>query len=590
MKRNLIIAALLLFVVNIYAQIPNWAVHPNYTDIKLLGNGYYVVSKDGKYGILNSSEQEVIPLMYDSISPFRDHLALLFINNEFVAYTNDKGILYDVSQENYVVGENALFRDGHLLVVNKKGYYFINGETHAVLGPYSSAFPFSEGYAKVNIPKSNKHIFDGTNYCKYLSVKDEIIELPIEDATTEEKNNMVDFISTVSNGKSIVVIKKRVYEYDVKANSLTPLSSDGTDNKKSRLFTNERPIRITKGNDDGCCIQLQKGEMEFDSFMRLIRINSHGNLIKQNKVIPVEEKKSESLLRSLTYYGSPLLGISYDNKEILPAQFESVKEIIGNEAVVKSNGKYGVVKIEEKEQYQLILNDNVDIGFEHKTAIAKLKAVCPPFMIPSQVLLSSEDESCQINVETRAENKNIESSTLTYDCTLTIPDEIDLNLTSANISIGMIYDGLKYVSRTLKYNAWYINNYSVEIVRHPVSNSVLNLDVIVRNSNSNNRNFFKTVSLETNESIISTISKVTEELYAVKIYGWKNDVINFDINVMEDGCPTLEYPFRFEVRSNVEAKQTKSEPTNTIATVKPKVKKVTSSKSSKEVKKVYVPN
>ena len=295
-------------------------------------------------------------------------------------------------------------------------------------------------------------------------------------------------------------------------------------------------------------------------------------------------------MKSLTYYDSPLLGLSYDNKEILPAQFESVKEVIGNEAIVKSNGKYGAVKIEDKEQYQLILNDNVDIGFEHKTAMAKLKAVCPPFMIPSLVLLSSEDGNCQINVETRAENKNIESSTLTYDCTLTIPDEIDLNLTPANVSIGMVYDGLKYVSRTIKYNAWYINNYSVEIVRHPVSNSILNIDVIVRNSNSNNRNYFKTVSLETNDSIISTISKVTEELYAVKIYGWKSNVINFDINVMEDGCPTLEYPFRFEVRNNVEAKRTKSEPTNTIATVKPKVKKVTSSKSSKEVKKVYVPN
>ena len=99
MKRNLIIVALLLLATSVHAQIPNWAVHPNYTDINLLGNGYYIVSKNGKYGMLNSLEDEVIPIVYDSISPFKEHFALLFNNKKFVAYTNDRGNLYEVSTD-----------------------------------------------------------------------------------------------------------------------------------------------------------------------------------------------------------------------------------------------------------------------------------------------------------------------------------------------------------------------------------------------------------------------------------------------------------------------------------------------------------
>ena len=50
--KNIFIAALLTLSAPALAQVPQWALHPEYSSIKLLGNEHYVVSKNGKYGIL----------------------------------------------------------------------------------------------------------------------------------------------------------------------------------------------------------------------------------------------------------------------------------------------------------------------------------------------------------------------------------------------------------------------------------------------------------------------------------------------------------------------------------------------------------
>ena len=77
MKRIILFAILFGPALCLKAQIPFWAIHPNYTSITMLGNGLYVVSQNGKYGMLNSDEEVIVPLIYDGISAFSSHTALL---------------------------------------------------------------------------------------------------------------------------------------------------------------------------------------------------------------------------------------------------------------------------------------------------------------------------------------------------------------------------------------------------------------------------------------------------------------------------------------------------------------------------------
>ncbi len=118
MTRKIFLAVLLLHAVNFMAQIPHWAIHPDYTSIKMLGNGNYVVLQNGKYGMLNAEEEIVVPLKYDNISAFSSNTALLYQGGKFIAFVNDRGKVTDVASKEYVPQEGCLFADGYLPVKN----------------------------------------------------------------------------------------------------------------------------------------------------------------------------------------------------------------------------------------------------------------------------------------------------------------------------------------------------------------------------------------------------------------------------------------------------------------------------------------
>ena len=546
MIRKFLFAALLLPTVSLMAQIPRWAIHPEYTSIKILGNGFYIVSQNGKYGMLNANEDVIVPLKYDNISTFSSHTALLYQGEKFVAFVNDRGKVTEIANNDFYPQEGCLFTDGYLPVRNTTGCYFINAETGETIGPYSEEMPFNEGYAVVKEPKSLKHIFDGSSVLRCLSAKTgKTVTISYDKSDDED----LDFISSSSNGKSIVVIKKRVFEYDYKSGTITPLSSDGTDNKKSRVFVTERPVVPTK-TETGYVIQLKQGNMTFDSQMRLTGIHYNGHELQTFE--PPKEIKPEknSSFKCVSFTGTKLLGLSYNGNVFLPAQFEEVGMLWGNDALVKNNGKYGVVTVDTKNSCRYMLNDNLDIGFEHKAIKTNVKVVCPPFMKLPLMSLTSIDDNCLINTDTRKETSNVESVVLSYECTLSIPEKIGLERTPSFATIELKYDGLKFVPQEISFNTWYINNYTVELPKHQIINQILDIDILVKNSTSGLQAYFKDVAIETEDSVSCSITKITEELYNARIYGWKSDKVNFNIDVTEDGCPTITYGFCLDVKQN----------------------------------------
>ena len=89
--RKIVVAALLLMTTVAQAQVPHWNLHPRYASIEMLGNGCYLVSNNGKYGMMNDKEKEIVPLQYEKVSPFRTHAALLYNQGKFVGYMSDQG-------------------------------------------------------------------------------------------------------------------------------------------------------------------------------------------------------------------------------------------------------------------------------------------------------------------------------------------------------------------------------------------------------------------------------------------------------------------------------------------------------------------
>jgi hypothetical protein len=554
MMKYIVSILLFLFTISVHAQIPRWEVHPEYNKIKLLGTGFYVVTKDGKNGMIDANEKVIIPLKYDSISPFRSHAALLFNNEKFVAYVSDTGVLKDVSNKYYQVIGLPFFSDGYVVVYNNSGYYYIPAKGGEPIGPYAEAAPFFEGYARVKVPKSQKHILDGASTNRYISANTgEVIDLPDADIEADD----IDFISSSNNGKSIMVVKKRVYEYNFKNRTLTPLAMDGnTNNKKSRVFTADR-VEKPEETEDGFFIILKKGIMYFDKHMRLTKIQYEG---QEEQSFPIPEQPLpvyESQLKARSYPDeeTKLLGITYRDVEILPAQFEEVSQLWGNEALVKKNGKYGVVIVDTNNSCHYILNGNQDLGFAHKTVDTEIKVVCPPYMKPSLMTLVSLDENCIINKDTRREVSNVESSTLAYQCTMNIPEEISLERAPSITTFSMNYDGLIYSENTLEFKTWYIFNYAVEVTKSAYADKTLDLEISVRNKLPENKIYFKDIEIEETDSMSVQITKITEETYKARILNWSGKRV-IDISVVEDGCPSISTTCALDIKGTHADSQT----------------------------------
>lgn len=582
MMKNIVLAALLFMTTSVGAQVPRWVLHPKYDNIEMLGNGFYLVTNNGRTGVMNASEKEVVPLQYDKVSPFNTHYALVYKDGRFVGYMSDQGRVKEFPAGQYQVAEQPSFYDGYLVVSNINGYFYLRASDDEVIGPFTGAMPFTEGYAVVKVPNNPKKVLGGDYTIQVLSAKTGKLErLNLGEYDTDD----VDFISGVSNGKSIIVLKKRFHEYDFSKGTLTPIHIDGNiANKKSRVMANERPVQVMSG-ENGFLVQFKTGQMTFDPLMRLTSIEYVGQGKKGVDVPEVAKEEKKSPIQSKAFPGTDLLGLNYNGKEILSAQFEKVSALWGNEAQVMTGGKYGILSVDPDHSCRFVLNDNMAIGFEHKTATTNIKAVCPPYMKPSLMTLNSEDENCHINIDTRKENTNVETAVLSYQCSMDIPEEIGLDKSSTNTKFALNYDGLKLTAKVLPFDTWYVNNYTVQIMKHNIEGSVLNAEILVNNGAMGGKNFFRDVQVEAEDSVVCNLTKITEEMYQARFYGWKDGTLRFSVDITEDGCPTLSYARSIAINTGKKTGKSEEE-APVVAQAKIKRKAKARPTARKEEKKV----
>ena len=94
------------------------------------------------------------------------------------------------------------------------------------------------------------------------------------------------------------------------------------------------------------------------------------------------------------------------------------------------------------------------------------------------------------------------------------------------------------------------------MLSHQINGSVLTAEILVRNTGTHDRTYyFRDVTIDVADSTICTISKVTEEMYSARLYEWKGDEVKFSVDITEDGCPTISYPFAISVRNSTANKK-----------------------------------
>lgn len=536
-RRNLLFVLMILFgSFSTNAQIAKWIVYPEYDNIEMLDNGLLKVTKNGKVGLLNKSGAPVLPVEYEKISAFYEDRALLFKNGRFVAITDLYGTVIDLSNEYYdLVEDFDRFYSDYLIVKKNNLYYYLNRDGRIALGPYLKAYPFSEGWACVT---GMDNLYDHVNE----------IGKSFYDVTGVIKND-ISFISSFYNGKAIIAIRKKFYTVDKEMYRITPISIDETQNKKSLVVAMDKVISVHNMNN-GYVVNTINGKFFFDNSMRLTKMELQGNDPVVN-TFPEKIKRDVSSLFKIITDGE-LFGLSYETNEILPPQFEDVSYIEDDLAFVKSNGYYGVVSVDKHNDFIFKLNDNENIGFNHRSYTSKLTVYIPSYLKCSKVTAISNSDDCEIQIETRSEYENIEKNALTYNCRLYIPmDLTDDTLKIHDYNFSLMYDGFLSKKYKVSISEWHVKyyeinisntNYSLESVTDTIS---IEFDLIKTDVAKNDEtNYYKNVEvIAANMTEQPVLNKITENHYSFQISNIDQERVLFTIKITEEGCPSIKYPF-----------------------------------------------
>lgn len=124
-------------------------IYPEETGFKLIKNGYVVVKKNGKYGLIDTKGNIVLDMQYDDLDPFIEDLALAKKNNKYGFLDKDKNIAIPFEYD-----DAWSFRNGLAKVqiiknsIPKYGFVDKNGK-QIIAVEYDEATSFYNGKAFV---------------------------------------------------------------------------------------------------------------------------------------------------------------------------------------------------------------------------------------------------------------------------------------------------------------------------------------------------------------------------------------------------------------------------------------------------------
>ena len=310
-KRFTIVAFLCAIPILMFAQTIQWAVRPTSAQLESYGE-LYKVRRNGKIGLIDRHERTIIPVAYDSITPFRNGYALLLNNRgdkmkiEAVVSDGDydiQPVLYEVYATNY-----PWFSEGKMPVEGNSGWGYLGTDGNmAIPCQFQIAYPFSEGVASVKIKDKAYYINRDMDY------------LNIEGAEWG-----LVYASTFSGNEAVIYTKNlKGYVIDKKGRQIRPYKVDA-----KNIKTNSYDHSV--GN---------KAQMYNDQV---------SNLAIDNSYIVYEENR--------------MFGYKRNGRVLVPPQFESAEPVRGDYANVRFKGQNGVIRFVDGDVDVRVVDSSVKIN------------------------------------------------------------------------------------------------------------------------------------------------------------------------------------------------------------------------------------
>lgn len=552
----------------LYGQNAVWQIHPQYNKIDVYENFFCVGQKQDSVFFWKMDGTLIHQDAKLEVSALKDGASVVMeAGTSFLRgiLTND-GNYYSVQERRYSIDNDyPYFSNGYLCVREGNDYYFLDKTGKVNYGPFPVAYPFSHGFALVkkyrNVEKKKDEYFD------YITSTGYEIVLPLKN------HSDIDFASSVNDeGYAIVVIGKKVFKYNTKDWGFEQMSTDGTSDKKARVFTQEsHPTLMIQ--DEKYVLTLKQGKMLFDKRMVLKEIHYAGIdpiLVDEKTSLPY--KYTSHMTRSNAEGGK--YGILYYDKEFLPHQFREVTCLTNNLAVVATDEGFGILRVYPNDNLEFILNNNKKIDFLHPTYQTKVMVKMPTYMTAKLGKIEAvyKENICIINNTSRHNIENEEVSAIEYDCELYIPQELPTEEVCKMYHFSMLYDGIRSRTYEICASMWYVMQYVVEITKQDfsVAADVEEIEVefqlakssFVLDSENMNHSIMIAVVNQDNQEIEYT--KIRENLYSFKVQMDNKDQQTFNIRVNEEGCPYVNYPHTITVFQTEETDKNKKATTKNV--------------------------
>ncbi|MDE5870675.1 MAG: WG repeat-containing protein [Muribaculaceae bacterium] len=452
--------------------------------------------------------------------------------------------------------------DNGFLIAKRKGKFtmFSKDAKEQDLPELATIYPFTNGYAVYmayeNPEKLKKPYY---NYLKPDGLPLERFMLKEKDKEKPIEPKKIRFLSAVDkDGKSIAVIKDKLYQFNASDESLTPILMGDESEKKRHLtvLSNNDQDFIGVPNEN-LRFQARYGkdqqeEYEFDNRLRLISKEKS----KTNKPSSPATPSSNIESNIDIYQENGVYGLILNGKDSIPCQFEQVGLTYGNNAFVKSKGKWGVLELVSDINVDLNLNNGEVITFRHQNFPTQLHIDVPCSIQSKGIRIdATEIEGCSIDLSSKENRDTKNGNYIVYNCTLAVPQNLTDSVSTINFGpVELIHENVRLHAMPIHAKGQYVKPYSIDIVKNDLTvdkNDMTEFDINVNISKEEGEeeDYPYVVDLKS-ESLQTKCEKISENNYRCYIEYADEGSHDLDVILTETNCPPCVFPLELTCSKN----------------------------------------
>lgn len=560
-NKALMCVALLLGCCAVQAQVAQWILRPTYDRMTLTEGEKLLVTETGNTKGLWDFEGKKLFEGEGRLYPFCEGLAVLSDNHSLMmkGFLSRTGEWFPFDEGVYQTAKSSpSFSNGLLLAydVPRAKYLFISKDNRIVSKSYVDAFPFFNGYASCQYyltPDKEKDL-------RYELLAKDMRPVVFSFKNKDFAPSDIYFVSSVNDQDlCVLVARNKLYLYHPKQKTLMPVCAEsGSDNLKYQAKVQGDVTDWLLKNGGGFIIQAHCGKagyvvLSFDKNLIPVSIRYSDNEQVYQRKEPVARKLHTHLS---DYMSSWRHGLLWENAEVLPPQFDEAAMCFEDMAIVKVAGKYGLLKVFPDDQFKVSIYKGKDIPFKHETFETTLRLDVPAYVPTAEVTMATDpDSGFEIDM-TSGEAKDTQwGNYVEYRCTLRMPEKLSDEEPEELVYVARVnYTGLISPVIPVKAKAWHYKYFVVDVIdaETVLNNGTLSFAFNINESRDPGEDLYRKRVAILADSLSVSIEKISEIRYKVRATELKEGLNNIIVQIIEQGCPPVSFPFEIVYTKPVE--------------------------------------